>query len=345
MSKLNKQLKDLFYNPKDGLTSLNKFVQKANEANIDAKTSEIKDFYESQPINHLMKPVRKPKHFSSYQANYPGHIYQLDIIVYQKYKYHNYQYIICIVDIFSRYAIAKAMTSREMPQIIEKFKEMIEEIGVPYKLECDNEFNKKQFLEVLKKYNIKVRFSDPNELNKNPIVERFNATIEILLQKMRLVYKRYDWYNYLKDALENYNNTYHETIKAKPYDVFTEKDINHQDIVKVKYKYQPGDKVKTISNKQFDKIDVVKMSPETHIIENVKNNKIKLFGNDKYFKPYELSKVYKVDPNSIIDLTNDEPTKEYKEHKLKLLHKDLDIKQENIIETKRERKQNSRYFF
>lgn len=340
---INKQLRTLFYNPKEGLTSYNKLVHKVKEKNINASLTDIKKFYESQPIIHLMKPLRKPKIFSSYKANYPGHIYQMDIIVYQKYKYHNYQYILCIVDIYSRYANARAMTSREMTQIIKYFREMMNEMGPPFKLQCDNEFNKKSFLNILNEYDIQVRFSDPNEINKNPIVERFNATLEILLQKMRLVYKRYDWYNFMDDAIENYNNTYHSTIKTKPIDAQTENDINHQNIIKVDYKYKAGDKVKTVTNKMFDKIDVVKMSPNTHVIENIKNSRIKLFGDERYYKPYELSKVYNIDPESYIDLTNDEPQKEYKEHKIKILYKDLDIKPENILNKKRERKANKKY--
>jgi hypothetical protein len=34
-------------------------------------------------------------------------------MVYDRYEYHNYKYIFVIVDIYSRYADARAMTNRE----------------------------------------------------------------------------------------------------------------------------------------------------------------------------------------------------------------------------------------
>ena len=40
------------------------------------------------------------------------------------------------------------MTNREMTTIIKNFNDMIDEIGgPPFKLQCDNEFNKKLFID------------------------------------------------------------------------------------------------------------------------------------------------------------------------------------------------------
>ena len=147
---------------------------------LNISRNDIKEFYNKQNITKLMKPIRKPKYFNSYRANYPSHIYQLDIINYSRYKINNYQYILCLIDVYSRLLIARAMTNREMTTIIKNFEDMIDEIGPPYKLQCDNEFNKKDFIEVLQKYDIQTRFSDPYEQFKNPIVERVNGTLQTL---------------------------------------------------------------------------------------------------------------------------------------------------------------------
>lgn len=347
MSKTNiEKLKSLFYDPKQGLISIEKLQKKATENNIKLTRDELENFYNSQPINHIMKPARKPKHYSSYVANYPGHIYQLDIINYQKYKYNNYQYILVMVDIYSRYAIAKEMTNRNLKTIVDKFEEMIKEIGPPYKLQCDNEFNKQQFLNVLKEYDIEVMFSDPNQINKNPIVERFNATLEVLMQKLRIITKNPNWTNYLSDALENYNNTYHSTVKQKPIDIFEGREINLQDIIKINYKYNAGDKVKIMKkSKPFDKVDVVKYSEKTYIIESIKGEKIKLYNEDKLYKPYEIKKVllYENDDEDDIKLDITKPTQESKEQKTKLKNKSLGIDETNIINTKRTIRPNKKY--
>lgn len=289
----NKKLKELFYNTKKGLVSLEKLKKKAKEEGIELSYKDIEKFYKAQSINNLLKPVRKPKKFNSIVANYPSHIYQMDIINYQRYKYHNYQYILVVIDINSRYTEARAMTNRRLETIIKNFKEIIEVMGPPYKIQCDNEFNKKEFINVLEKYNINVSFSDPNEINKNAIVERVNATILMLLQKIRLTTNTYNWNKYLSDVIENYNDTYHSTIKNKPIDVFIGDAFNEQDIIDVKNLIEEGDKVRKVIKKEvFDKIDKVKLSKEVYTVEKVKKNKIKLFDDEKLYKPYELKITY-----------------------------------------------------
>lgn len=346
MSKDNiEKLTKLFYDPKKGLNSIDKLKIKAEENKIDLKPKDIETFYNSQTINHIMKPARKPHSYSSYVANYPGHIYQMDIIVYQKYKYHNYQYILVMIDIYSRYAIARAMTNRNLTTIINNFESMIEEIGIPFKIQCDNEFNKPEFRKVMKEYDIEVMFSDPNQINKNPIVERVNATLEILLQKMRILLNNPNWKSYLDDAVYNYNTTFHSTVKAKPKDIFEGKEINMQDVIKVKYSYNPGDKVKIIKKSSpFDKVDVVKLSEKTYIVESTKGEKIKLYNEDKLYKPYELKKVFVSDneeQNNNLDIVK--PTKEYKEYRQKIKNDKIGINEANIITEKRTVKKNKKY--
>lgn len=291
----NQKLKELFYNTKKGLVSLEKLKKKAREEGIGLSYKDIEKFYKEQSINNLLKPVRKPKNFNSIVANYPSHIYQMDIINYQRYKYHNYQYILVIIDIYSRYTEARAMTNRRMQTIIKNFKEIMEVMGPPYKIQCDNEFNKKEFINVLETYNINVSFSDPYEINKNAIVERVNATILMLLQKIRLTTNAYDWNKYLPDVIENYNDTYHSTIKNKPFDVFVGDAFNEQDIINVKNEIEEGDKVRKVIKKEvFDKIDKVNLSKEVYTVEKVNKNKIKLFEDNKFYKPYELKITYEI---------------------------------------------------
>jgi hypothetical protein len=331
-------VKKIFYDKKEGLTNINKLYEKIQETNPNITKNELQEFYDKQPINKLMKPVRRPKHFNSYVANYPKHIYQLDIINYSRFKQNNYQYIICMIDIYSRFLMAKPMTNREMPTIIKNVKEMIEENGPPYKIECDNEFNKKDFINAMDEYDIKIRFSDPHEDWKNPIVERVNGTLQVLLQRFRLLTKDNFWFKFLADAVYNYNNSVHSTTRHQPIDIWKGKEPNEQSIEEVKHKYIAGDKVKLITKKElFDKIDTIKASKETYIIEEVKNNRIKLFGLDKLYKPHEISIVYELDDNDDIDYNIGKQSQEAKEHKNKLLNKRMGVDESNIIEGKRER--------
>jgi hypothetical protein len=324
------KLKKIFYDPKQGLVSVKKLYEKTKDLELGLTFKQVNDFYKAQSINQVLKPIRKPKEFNSYRALYPGHIFQMDIIVYDRYTYHNYKYILVVIDIYSRYLDAKPMTNRKLSTIIEKFEEIIKDMGAPYEIQCDNEFNKKDFIEVLDDYDIKYRFSDPSEQHKNPIVERSNGTLALLLQKIRITTKRYDWYNYLNDALENYNNTIHSTTDNKPIDIYSGKKINEQDYNNVKNKFSIGDKVRIIKKKiVFSKGDVIKASKEKYIIEGINKNRIKLNGKTTTFKPYELIKITDGEDDII------EPETQTASNKIKHMYKRTGIDQNSILNTKR----------
>lgn len=340
MSKDLKELEKLFYNPIIGLVNTLKLYKKAKENNLDLTQKEINEFYNKQPINQILKPFRKAKQFSSIIAYYPRQLYQMDIMVYDRYAYHNYKYILVVIDVNSRYLDARAMTNREMKTIINNFESIMQDMGYPEKIQADNEFNKKDFNELLKEHNISALYSQPHEINKNAIVERVNATISNYLQKVRLTTNKYDWYNYLSDIIENYNNTIHSTTKEKPKDIFEGNATSQQKIKVVDNPFKIGDKVRVaIKKKVFDKIDTLKYSPEIYIIKSINKNKIKLEGQNIFYKPYELKHI-----NDIIETnTISEPKTETKNNKIINLHKILDINKNNIIDTKRAKKPNNKY--
>lgn len=333
------KLKKLYYNSKQGYISLNKLRKKLKENNIDIPFKDVKDFYQKQAINQVMKPVRKPKIFNSFIASQSGDTFQMDIIVYDRFTYHNYKYMLVVIDIYSRFLQVRAMTNRRLETIINNFEDILKVMGTPDIIQCDNEFNKNEFIKVLEQYDIKTRFSDPDEINKNPIVERVNGTISKQLQKIRISTNKYDWYNYLDDVVYNYNHTYHSTIKNKPIDVFTGKEINKQEYIKVDIKYNIGDKVRIMKTKKvFSKGDEITYSTDIYTVESINKNKIKLIDVDKLYKPYEIKKIDNIietndNDNNIIN----EPKTETATIKHNREMKELEIKPENITREKRTR--------
>ena len=75
-----------------------------------------------------------------------------------------------------------------------------------------------------------MHYSQAYEENKNAIVERFNRTLAQLLQNWRTATKQYDWYRVLPDIVNNYNNSFHSTIKSTPQKVFDGKQFNTQQV-------------------------------------------------------------------------------------------------------------------
>jgi hypothetical protein len=325
------KVKTLFYDTKQGLINVQKFYKKVKDNKIDITQKQVKDFYDNQPVNQVMKPVRKPKEFSTIYAFYNNEIFQMDIMVYDRYAYHNYKYILCVIDVHSRYASARAMTNRRMETILEKFMDILEEMEPPEKLQCDNEFNKTEFNELLETLDISVRYSQPEEINKNAIIERWNGTLALLLQKVRITTKRYDWYNYLSDCVYNYNHTIHSTTKQKPVDIWKNKAKNEQQLVVLENNFKKGDKVRIVrKRKVFSKGDEIKYSTEIYIVTDVKNNKISLDGVKRTYKPYELKQTSEIIMDNI-----EEPQNEIKANNLNKMLKRLDIDEKNIITGKR----------
>ena len=71
------------------------------------------------------------------------------------------------INIYSRFACCRAMTNRKNETILEEIKSIFDEMGLPKAINSDNEFNKA----ILNDY------FEPDEINKNAIVERCNRTL------------------------------------------------------------------------------------------------------------------------------------------------------------------------
>jgi len=333
------EVKKLFKKPEYALLSKDKLKKKLEEENKALKTKDIDDFYDKLEINQLTK-VQKKKVFNSVIAYYPGDTYQIDIIVYNKYEIHKYKYILVVIDVYSRYVQVKPLTNRENPNIIKNLLSIFETMGYPYRLQSDNEFATKEFIDLMAKCNVKLSFSDPHEINKNALVERFNRTLRDLLKKYRLLYKNYNWPTYIDDLIDIYNNTYHKTIDDTPSNIWNNLNYNQQTIIQKPVEFKIGDMVRIVKVKQiFNKADEIIHSKDVYKVMKVNKNNITL-DNGYSYKPYELIKA-----NDIIYLDNNDDKKEelenqifQKEQKIKRELKKVGVDEKNIIDVKRERK-------
>ena len=209
-----------------------------------------------------------------------------------------------VIDVYSRYLTARPLTNRNTRTIIDNVKNIFEEMGQPETITCDNEFNTRLFQQFFINKDIKVIYTDPYEINKNAIVERANGTIARLLQKIRVATENNRWFEYLNDAVYNYNHTYHSTIKAIPYNVFNGIDTNKQELIRIKPNIKVGDLVRLkIRRELFDKGDMETYSREVYRIIRKVGNKYKIQdiedGEDiiNLFKDYELKRINEIVEN------------------------------------------------
>jgi len=283
-------LYELYYNPKTGFQSAEKLYQKAKQADLDVSFGDVKRFLAKQEVQQLTHEPEKPKVYSSIVAPYPKFNFEIDLMIYDRFTFHNYKYILCCIDVYSRFAQARPLTNRNFSSILEKLEDIFSVMGYPENINADQEFNTHEFNEFCSKHNIKTWFSTPNEPNKNAIVERFNKTLAGMLGRVRLATKRHDWYNYLPEIIDNYNNTIHRTIKHTPAEVWTKKYDNAQEVTfSEETPLVPGQQVRIqLSQSIFTKGDAVKYSKDVYTIKKRVGNKYQLDGETTLYKRYQL---------------------------------------------------------
>ena len=283
------EIKKLFYDPTVGLIGLDKFYKKLKILDKNIQYKDIKDFYQKQEINQLFKRETKPKIYNTMYANYPNDIFEIDYIIYDRFEINHYKYIFCCIDVYSRYAYCVACTNMTIPTIINCLIQVFEHMKAPRIIKGDQQFARKEIIEFLDKYNVGTQFTSAYELNKNPIIERFNQTLARNINKYRQATGNKKWYSYLDTIVINYNNTYHKTIKHTPEKVYSGLKFNEQNIIKLPNTFKIGDQVRLkIKKKLFDKNDLTTHSKEIYLIEEIKRNKYKL-NNNEWYKEYEIT--------------------------------------------------------
>ena len=85
-------------------------------------------------------------------------------------------------------------------------------------LECDSgsEFTIKKFKDLLKQYEIKIRYVDVGNHKQLGIVDRFCRTIRNIINKYLTANTTTKYINVLPDLVHNYNNSYHKGIDGIP---------------------------------------------------------------------------------------------------------------------------------
>lgn len=264
-------LQDVYYSPTTGYLSSGKMYQRMNK---EIPFKEVKKFVESQLSNQVLRqPV-----FNTINAEDPGSNYQLDIMVYDRFTYHNNKYILVVIDVYSRYAHCIAMTNRRMETLIDGVKKCFKVMGkVPKNINCDGEFNKKEFNAFMDEEGIRMWYSDTNEINKNAIVERFNRTLAMLIQRWRVGSGSYDWPKVLNQLVENYNTIYHSRIQATPKEVWEGEKKSMQVRIYLRPTFKVGDKVRIREKKEvFDKGDVFTYSKDIYLVRKMDKGRVYL---------------------------------------------------------------------
>ena len=198
--------------------------------------------------NELHKPIiRKFKRRKVNVGNFPNEIWSADLIDLKKLKKYNngFQYIINIIDLYSRHAWSIPIKNKTGKSIVEAFDSLSE---TPKKFWVDNgsEFYNKIFIKWLNDNNIEM-YSTFNE-GKAVVIERFNRTLKNKMLKYFTANGTYKYIDILSSLINEYNNKKHSSIKLSPNELYYNKKNNSKKTKKKKlpisYDFKIGDKVR-----------------------------------------------------------------------------------------------------
>ena len=115
-------------------------------------------------------------------------------------------------------------------------------------------------------------YSTPNEGN-SVVPERFIRDLKNKINKYMTVVSKNVYFNVLNDIVDEYNKTYHKTIKKKPIDVKNDSFAEYnEESNKKDPKFKVGNHVRMLKYKNiFAKVYAPNWSKEIFVISKIQN--------------------------------------------------------------------------
>lgn len=310
--KSDKILSELYYNPKTGFTGISELSRKSG-----LSPHVVSQWLRKQNVYTLHKPIKHRFPTRRVLVSKIDDQWQADLVDMQNYKFHNrqYNYILTVIDIFSKFAWALPIRKKTGEEIKNAFVTLFKE-RIPLKIQTDKglEFINKTTQELFKKHQVHW-FSTENE-TKAQVVERFNRTLKSKMWKYFTHTNSKKWIDILQALVYNYNNSYHRSIKMTPTEGSLEKNsvkvydalfppklvkenvpqYNIGDRVRISKKYREFRKgyLPNFTTEIFIVSEVLKTSPVTYKLKDMDGEE--LLGS---FYAEELSKydseIYEID--------------------------------------------------
>ena len=184
----------------------------------------------------------------------------------------NNRFLLCIIDIFSKYAWVVLLKDKKGVSIVKAFQKILDKSGrKPNKIWVDKEsdFYNNSFKKSLKDNDIEM-YSIHNE-GKSVVAERFIRTLKNKIYEYMTSVPKNVYIHKLDDIVGEYN-TYHRTIKMKPVDVKDntyidfKKEVNNRDPI-----FKVGDHVRSSKYKNIFAKGCTPNWSEVFIVSKIKN--------------------------------------------------------------------------
>lgn len=211
----NDELADIFYAKGIFMRNLNNFMNAVRKADLDIPAEDVKKFYDNQTIVQVFKkrPIQlNPKlHSVSIPQTKPFERIYGDTMYFTDKRTKNKFGLICFVDGFTRYgyafyvplktAVQKADINDAVNALYEYLDLLEDRFDSKPKIFITDDGNEfaEPFVEELREEEIGHRYGIAGDTLKNPIAERFNYTIRLMIEKFRTTYDQNDQQDNKKD--------------------------------------------------------------------------------------------------------------------------------------------------
>ena len=218
---MNECLKKIYYDLKHpaGYASAEKL---SKESGISLK--KVQEWLKAQPTYTLHRMARKKYPTRKYIVHDIDEQWQADLADVSLIARQNkgYNFLLTVIDIFSRYAWARPLKTKSGKEVATAFKDIFAEGRIPCRIQTDQgrEFENRDVACLFGELNIEL-FSVKSAY-KAAIVERFNRTLKTKLWRYFTMSLKEKWTDVLQDVVESYNNSIHRTIGLRPIDVTAE---------------------------------------------------------------------------------------------------------------------------
>jgi hypothetical protein len=252
----------------------------------------------------LHKSVRKKYKRRKIVVHYPGQILQMDLVDMIKFSRQNshYKYIINCIDLFSKKLWSKPIKFKTGKAVTDAIKSMFAEMEYPPQtiiFDEGKEFLNKQIDRLFESYNIHSYSILTSK--KAGAVERVNRTIKSIMWRYFTEKKTKRWVDVLPDIVNNYNSTFHRSIKMSPNSVtWSNRKIVYKRLypdikVRIKCKLKVDDNVRIALKKDiFEKGYTQSWSKDIYRVQKVfQRNRVCWYQLvDEHGKKYPKYKYY-----------------------------------------------------
>ena len=216
-------MKDSYFNldNPESFTGAYNIIKVAKDK-LNVSKNDVENWLKSQDAYTMHKQVIKQFERQKIIVSGIDSQWQIDLTVLPNLaKYNdNFKYLLCCIDVFSKYAWVVPMKTKQPSDIVNAFKIIFQSTDrKPDKICSDagGEFINKQFQSFLKSNN--VSFFTTYSEKKAAVVERFQRTLKQRLWRYFKYANTYRYVDILNKVVNGYNNTYHRTIDMSPISV------------------------------------------------------------------------------------------------------------------------------